>query len=192
MDEFVAKSQLSVIFLCDRLRFLSYRIRGLRDVQKVNANIRIQLDQMTQALIKVGLGSYPNAKVADWSFVHDDPQYASILSSLEELVREDSQLGQQAHEYATSLMNRFGALDGQDFGERASLQFKYVLEETVLSLIMTEIRGYNVEIYRRGMGFVDFLYSGRRGDLMRLLNKSTLDRRFVSIGSESASRTASR
>jgi len=27
MDDFVAKSRLSVIFVCDRLRFLSYKIR---------------------------------------------------------------------------------------------------------------------------------------------------------------------
>jgi hypothetical protein len=46
---------------------------------------------------------------------------------------------------------------------------------------MTEIRGYNVEVYRRGMGFVDYLYSQRPGDLMSILGKSTLDRRFISI-----------
>ena len=30
-----------------------------------------------------------------------------------------------------------------------------------LSLFMTEIKGYNVDTYRRGMGFVDYLYNQR-------------------------------
>jgi len=46
---------------------------------------------------------------------------------------------------------------------------------------MTEIRGFNVEVYRRGMGFVDDLYGERPGELMSLLEKPTLDREFISI-----------
>ena len=46
---------------------------------------------------------------------------------------------------------------------------------------MTEVRGFNVEVYRRGMGFVDDLYSERTAEVMSLLKKSTLERKFISI-----------
>jgi len=46
---------------------------------------------------------------------------------------------------------------------------------------MTEVRGFNFEVYRRGMGFVDDLYSKRPDDLMSFLEKSTLERKFISI-----------
>src|SRR5262245_50563688 len=46
--EFISRSNLSVIFLCDRLRFLSYRIRGEKDVESVNSRIQIQIDQMNR------------------------------------------------------------------------------------------------------------------------------------------------
>jgi tRNA-dependent cyclodipeptide synthase len=181
MFEFIAKSHLSVIFLCDRLRFLSYRIRGETDLRRISANIRIQLAQMTRALMKLGLKSHPNAMIADWSLLEDDPRYLGVLSSLENLIREDRVLRQQTGDYAIELMNRFRGIDGNNRDDRVQLQFQYVIEETALSLYMTEIRGYNVEVYRRGMGFVDYLYSQRSDDLMSILGKSTLDRRFISI-----------
>jgi tRNA-dependent cyclodipeptide synthase len=181
MFEFIAKSHLSVIFLCDRLRFLSYRIRGETDLRRISANIRIQLAQMTRALMKLGLKSHPNATIADWSLLEDDPRYLGVLSSLETLIREDRVLRQQTGDYAIELMNRFRGLDGNNRDDRVQLQLQYVIEETALSLYMTEIRGYNVEVYRRGMGFVDYLYSQRPDDLMSILGKSTLDRRFISI-----------
>jgi tRNA-dependent cyclodipeptide synthase len=181
MFEFVDKSQLSVIFLCDRLRYLSYSIRGDTNLRRISANIRLQLDQMTQALINVGLSSRPNVMIADWSLLHDDSRYFGLLSSLEKLVQENPMLRQRAGDYATELMNRFHGSDGHNLDERIRLQLQYVIEETALSLYMTEIRGYNVEVYRRGMGFVDYLYDQRPADLMSILDKSTLDRRFISI-----------
>jgi hypothetical protein len=46
---------------------------------------------------------------------------------------------------------------------------------------MTEIRGFGIEVYWRGMGFVDALYRERPAELMSLLGNSKLDRKFVSL-----------
>jgi len=181
MTDFVAKSNLSVIFLCDRLRFLSYRIRGETDLEKINANIRTQLEQTTRALIKLGLRSYPNAMIAHWSLLDADPRYEALLSSLERLVREDAVLCQQMQRHAIQLMKRFCGAIKNNLDDRARFQMQYVIEETALSIYMTELLGYSVEVYRRGMGFVDYLYSQRPADLTSILGKTTLDRRFVSL-----------
>jgi len=67
--EFIAKSNVSVIFLCDRLRFLSYRMRGVTDLEAINSRIRIQIDQMNRTLANLELGSYPNVSTVNWSFL---------------------------------------------------------------------------------------------------------------------------
>jgi tRNA-dependent cyclodipeptide synthase len=181
MSDFIAHSKLSVIFLCDRLRLLSYGIRGETHLAKASANIRLQLDQLTRSLFHLGLDAHSNATVADWSFLAGDPRYDRLLASLDELVRGDPALASQLHGRVVALMHRFPGADGADRRQRMALQRQYVIEETALSLYMTEMRGFNVEVYRRGMGFVDDLYRERPAELMALVGKSKLDREFISI-----------
>jgi tRNA-dependent cyclodipeptide synthase len=180
LSRFIAESARSVIFLCDRLRFLSYRIRGETNEAKIVANIRQQLDQMRRTLVNLGLDSHRNASVVDWSFLREDDRYSRLVALLEKLLREDRAVQEQADRYIAQFVARFLSPDGPR-RESIELQRQYLIEETALSLYMTEIRGFNVEVYRKGMGFVDDLYCERPADLMRLLGKSTLDRRFVSI-----------
>jgi tRNA-dependent cyclodipeptide synthase len=195
LSDFVANSKSAVVFLCDRLRLLSYRIRGEVDIERIEANIKLQLDQLTRSLMHLGLRSYPNAKVANWLFLLDDPRYTGLLASLQDFVEKDAALHHKLEDYAGELMDRFRGLSDAGFQERIALQRQYVTEETALSLYMTEIRGFNVEVYRRGMGFVDALYRERPSELMSLLGKSKLDRRFISLEewiARPASRRASR
>jgi hypothetical protein len=70
---------------------------------------------------------------------------------------------------------------GTSLSRGPELQLEYVTEETTLSLYMTEIRGFDVEVYRRGMGFVDYLYTERASDLLILTGKFVLNREFVSL-----------
>jgi tRNA-dependent cyclodipeptide synthase len=181
LSHFIAKSRHSIIFLCDRLRFLSYRIRGETDEARITANIRLQLDQMTRTLINLGLNSHSNAEVVDWSFLQDDPRYAQVVESLEKLVEKDPWVQDQVDRYIAQYIVRFYAPHGPQRDESFQLQRQYLIEETALSLYMTEVRGFNVEVYRRGMGFVDDLYANRAVELMALLKKSALERKFVSI-----------
>jgi tRNA-dependent cyclodipeptide synthase len=181
LSHFIAKSQYSIIFLCDRLRFLSYRIRGETHEARIVKTIRLQIEQINRTLANLGLNSYSNVRVVDWSFLQDDLRYVSLLASLERLVREDPWAQEQADRYVAQFVVRFHAPDGPQHQDAIELQRRYLIEETALSLYMTEVRGFNVEVYRRGMGFIDDLYSERAVKIMSLLKKSTLDRKFISI-----------
>ena len=180
LSHFVAQSRQSVIFLCDRLRFLSYEIRGEANFQRVNTNIRLQLDQITRSLINNGLNSYQNVRVANWSYLEGDSRFGNLVIWLQKLVRDDPRVAQLADDYARSLLSRFGEASWSS-SKSISLQRQYIVEETALSLYMTELQGFNTEIYRRGMGFIDDLYTERRADLMSCLGKHILERRFVAI-----------
>jgi tRNA-dependent cyclodipeptide synthase len=177
--EFVSHSRTSIIFLCDRLRYLSYRIRGESNLDRIDVNIQIQLDQITRALNNVGLGSYSNATVADWSFMQEDPRYVALVSSLEDFVLKDPTIHGVLGTYATQLLSRFSEKPSSE--ESIPIQIQYIIEETSLSMYMTEIRGFNIEVYRRGMGFVDYLYSQRSDDVKNLTKTSKLNRIFVAM-----------
>jgi tRNA-dependent cyclodipeptide synthase len=181
LSHFIAESQCSVIFLCDRLRYLSYRIRGETHEARIVTNIRLQLEQMNRTLVNLGLNSHSNVRVVDWSFMQDDPRYTGVVASLERLVEEDSWAQQQTARYVAQFAVRFGGFDVPLHDDSIRLQRQYILEETALSLYMTEVRGFNVEVYRKGMGFVDDLYSNRAAELMSLLGKPVLERRFISL-----------
>lgn len=180
MNDFIQPSNLSIIFLCDRLRFLSYLIRGETDRQRITSNINIQVGQLSRALIKLGLGSRPNASIADWSFCREDGRYKNLLSKLQQFVRDDTTVRRELDDYVDRLLDIHGR-KGTSVARCAELQFEYVMEETALSLYMTEIRGYHVEVYRRGMGFVDYLYAQRRADLRTLTGNLILNRKFIAL-----------
>jgi tRNA-dependent cyclodipeptide synthase len=180
LSHFVAQSNKSVIFLCDRLRFLSYQIRGEYNFQRVNTNIRLQLDQITRSLMNNGLNSYQNVKVANWSYLEGDSRFGDLVIWLQKLVRDDPRVARLADDYARSLLSRFGEASWSS-SKSISLQRQYIVEETALSLYMTELQGFNTEIYRRGMGFIDDLYTERRADILSCLGKHILERRFVAI-----------
>src|SRR5882724_2156149 len=71
-SEFIAQGHRSIIVLCDRLRLLSYMIRGEDDLPRINEVIKHQLSQMIRTLNNLGLKRYQNVVVADWSFMQDD------------------------------------------------------------------------------------------------------------------------
>jgi hypothetical protein len=185
LSHFIAQSRQSVIFLCDRLRFLSYKIRGETNSQRINTNIRLQLDEFTRSLMNNGLNSHENVKVANWSYLEGDTRFDNLVTWLQKMLRDDPRVGQLADGYAMSLLSRFGEASGKSISPQRSisLQRQYIVEETALSLYMTELQGFNTEIYRKGMGFIDDLYTERRADLMSFLGKRALERKFVSIES---------
>jgi hypothetical protein len=179
--EFISKTNHAVVFLCDRLRFLSYRIRGEANLDRINSNIHIQLDQINRVLVNLGIREYSNIIVANWSFIYDDARFFDVLMSLEKLVREDPEVHRQIHDHCTHLLHRFHGLKGFNLEESMGLQLRFIMEESALSLYMTEIRGYNVELYRRGIGFIDYLYCHKPDSLRAMTGKPILKRKFVAI-----------
>jgi tRNA-dependent cyclodipeptide synthase len=181
IENFISKSEQCVVFLCDRLRFLSYLIRGETNFDQINSNIRIQLDQMSRALAKSGITSYSNVTIANWTFVENDHRFLSLVASLEKLVEEDSEVRRQISSHCSRLLSQFYSFNGPQAVDCIQIQQQYIMEETALSVFMTEIRGFEFEIYRKGMGFVDYLYDQQPDALKSLIGRSSLSRKFIAL-----------
>src|SRR5262249_60552008 len=122
LADFIAPSRQSVIFLCDRLRLLSYRIRGETDLERIGANIRLQLSELTRSLMHLGLRAHPNAVVADWSLLASDPRHDRLLAVLEDFVRVGPILRRKLDDYARQLMYRFRGSEGGAGRDSGALQ----------------------------------------------------------------------
>ena len=181
LTDVLVKASSGVIFLCDRLRYLSYLIRGEPNNDRIGRNIQIQLEQTVRALTNLGLGSLANVTIANWSMLEDDPRYGALLVSVEALLRDVPAVRHEAEVEAAQLLRRFGDPGKLARKQRLKLQLQYITEETALSLYMTEIRGFNVELYRRGKGFVDLLYNEHSDALKSITGKGVLVRKFVSL-----------
>jgi tRNA-dependent cyclodipeptide synthase len=179
--DFLIKASSSVIFLCDRLRYLSYLIRGESNNDRVGRNIQIQLEQTTRALTKLGLGSLADVTIANWSMLEADSRYGALLVSVEALLRDVPAVRAEAQAQAAHVLRRFADQGKLARKERLKLQLQYITEEAALSLYMTEMRGFNVEIYRRGGGFIDYLYDQHADALRSLVGKQVLSRKFVAL-----------
>jgi tRNA-dependent cyclodipeptide synthase len=180
IDNFIVPSNRSVIFCCDRLRLLSYLIRGEMDLERITLNIKSQVEQLTRALVNVGIRSCPHATIVDWSFCQEDRRFHELLFNLKQFIRDDAMVARELNDHLNRLVH-IHSRKGANTAKGDELQFNYLTEETALSLYMTEIRGYNVEVYRRGMGFVDYLYSQRPAELLTLTGNSVLTRRFIAL-----------
>src|SRR5262245_13767917 len=180
IENLIAPSKSSIIFLCDRLRFLSYLMRGETDLNRITSNVKIQVEQMTRALLNLGIRACPHASIVDWSFCRDDDRYIRLSSNLRQLLIDDATIRRELNDHVKRLLVIHGR-KGASLRHGPELQLEYIIEETALSLYMTEIRGYDVEVYRRGMGFVDYLYNERASDLLILTGKLVLNREFISL-----------
>jgi hypothetical protein len=181
VDEFVAESQSSMIVICDRLRYLSYKIRGMTDDTRINANIKTQIAQLRAALDAVGLWNYQKATLATWTLIEDDHRFLELLEFLKNLVASDFSLQSYVDTCVGDMISRFRGELGTIDAIYMNYQRQYVIEETALAIYMTEMRGFESEVYRRSRGFIDVVYEVRPAELVRFLRKPKLQRKFVAL-----------
>ncbi len=174
-------SSESIIFVCDRLRQLVLRARGVLDEDEIARRVRNEVAQVRRRLVNCGMGDIPNVIVGTWDLLDQDPAFQRIRSALEEVADTCLDVRAFLRQLVVSLVGTH--FEQTNVDERlTAIQTEYVLEETALSLFMTEVMGYRVEFYRRmDTGLIVFLYQQRPELLNRMLGKPDLDRTFVSL-----------
>jgi tRNA-dependent cyclodipeptide synthase len=178
-EAFIDPSSSSIIFVCDKLRFLSYRVQGETDSERARKIVRLQTEQFMRALEKVGIVPEPNHMIVDWSYLDDNSRYAEFLKDLNEAIEGDLDLKRRRVEFVSQVLTRASERFEMISPLSSKFEIEYITEETALSLYMTEIVGFNAEIYRRGLGFVDYIYEEKPGILKRLLGRAEMLKQFI-------------
>ncbi len=179
LSEITVYSAESIFFICDRLRYLIYKARGYEDEAKIQQKLEREVVQLKRSLINCGLSKYKNARIETWKFLKDQPGYINILSEVTSICESDRDVSIFLEGLVFQLANRFFS---EINNKVLAIQRSYVLEETALSLFMTELYGFNVEVYQRfNGGLIDLIYKSKANCIRDFLGKSYLQRTFVSL-----------
>lgn len=176
--ELVPCSGRSLVLICDRLRVLTYQMRGFA-AEQAALKVQKEVGEFYHRLENCGFADHDNAVCVTWQFAAQDIRYYDLLNGVEALVAADRDLQAFIEALTDSIAGRFG-LETRPATRR--LQSRYMIEETCVSLFTTELAGYPIEFYRRrDVGLVVELYERKAEDLRRLLDKPRLARRFVAL-----------
>ncbi len=180
MVEVASLSSEAVFFICDKLRYLTYKIRKIEDDQKINLKVETEVHQFKQRLKNCGIENYQNYKIATWSFVSGYRSYHHILNALGIIARNDADVDAYLNHRASCLIDLI--FNGRSNQYNHSIQKQYIIEETALSLFMTEIYGTNYELYRRmDEGLIVYLYQNKLAEVKDILFGRIPKRTFVSL-----------
>ncbi len=178
--EITSLSSESVFFICDKLRYLTYKIRNIDEDERIKSKVKTEVHQFKQRLKNCGIENNKNNKVKTWSFLYESNDYVRILNALNIIVNSDADIRTYLYHHSVSLMKAFfnGPSDKYD----NLLQKQYIVEETALSIFMTEIYGTNIEIYRRmDEGLIVYLYKNKLAKIKDIILGKTPKRIFVSL-----------
>lgn len=179
LKETLIPSAHSTVFLCDRLRVLSYIIRGEEYSEGLRMRVELQLQQQIRTLNNIGYSSYPNIVIKSWSDIEADTKFLDAISGVKSIVARRDCIQEEIYRMSDSLVSRFGSLDhGSD--RSRSLQMEYLVLESALSLYMNEIIGFDYEVYRKGIGLIDYIYDHASDDLLAITS-GRLNRKLVSL-----------
>lgn len=178
VERYVITSRASIFFVCDRLRYLALKAQGEEDAK---ASIRVlKITSDTVRMIEKStsiVGS--RVRVVTWEFVECKPMYRDLVIEIERMLEVDEEVKAFFSQYLKHLVWKFYSVGDQNTWQ---WQRRYIVEETAVSIYMTEVAGYNHELYvRHEYGLVDFLYKFRREALRSFLGKKRLMRRFVDL-----------
>ncbi len=167
LSELLIPSSEAVVFLCDKLRFLSYRIQGENREDDIKKKVALQLYQQTQTLKNLGFADYGNIQIKSWSDVEASIEFQHVLLKTRDLVKNDVIVNNEVLRLSSSLISQFARVEDHS-DETQALQSEYLLLETALSIYMNEVVGFDYEVYRRGLGLIDFLYEIRPAEVLRI------------------------
>jgi len=158
--EIADASAFSLVFLCDQLRHMSYLIRGETNNDDITSKVAAQLTQMRVTLSHCGFAASGKLRVLSWEDIAADARIDRIDQGLEGLIETDAEVAAQARLNCEYFLRKFCG-SGPVQRKTAEIQMRYLVSETALSIYMNECIGFDYEVYRRGSGFVDFLYKTR-------------------------------
>jgi tRNA-dependent cyclodipeptide synthase len=172
----------SEIVICDKLRIIIYKMRQIGDEDFIKDKVNKEVEQFKRMLNNCGISDCKTT-ISTFKLTLNSADYDYLLSRIRILVLSDEIINEYVDVLANKLIVRF--IDNQLIDKKSlQLQKDYIVEETALSLYMTEVLGANVELYRREEeGLIKYLYNEHSSDLMEILNKPFLNRRFLSLES---------
>lgn len=173
----------SALFVpCDGLRYLTYEGRGEQHPERLVE----QQVQDTQNLIRSvveGLQrtrSLPSYEIKLLSEIATTTGFQQTVGSLCDIIASRDSVSLEFKKYCKFWARK---MFGRTSKRIMNIQNKYIIEETALSIYVTEFLGYTDEFYAKGdQMFVNWMYKNVPNDLQNMLKGAQPKREFIELG----------
>ncbi len=166
-----------LLVICDYLRHLAYQIRG-NSSGIIEKRILMEVHEFMKRLRRCGFYRYGIRSMSMMSFVYR-PAYLHIQDRICKLIRDEPLLLEFLAEHSVFTLAKF---DNPNNPDNRDTQIRYFVSETTLGIYLTEILGYENEYYGVfDRGLIVLLYENYQQNLLSIINKNKLDRKFHSL-----------
>ncbi len=169
--------QENMLVICDHLRYLSYKMRGV-DKDIIEKKIVNEVSQFQKTLKNCGYDS-SRITIKNMSSLICGEIYHKIERGIFELIKDEEQIFDYLNELSMFTLDKF---DGREIRNNIDVQIQYFVSETAMSIYVTECLGFENEYYKQfDRGLVVILYEKYNNYLKRILGKDVLSRKFYSL-----------
>lgn len=164
--------------VCDDLYILGQRALGDSNDSKIRSHAFSQSKRIINIITKYKKNNkIENIEVVTWRSLAELQDFKILLKQLENLLENDKIFNDFVNSIIIELKNRY--FNDKQIDKK--LEKQYLLWEIAISIYITEIMGYNVEIYPSSdIDFMNYLYKNYSTPLKKLLNNKKLRRSFFS------------
>lgn len=167
----------SIVVICDHLRYLSYKIRGI-ETDVIRKKLQKEVDEFNKRLFNCG---YENSgiRIENMSSFLSEKKFIDIQIIILNLISEQKPIFEYINELSMFTLDK---IHSEIDVINIDTQLQYFISETALSLYVTELLGFFNEFYKQfDRGLVVILYETYTNYLKSTLHKTTLNRKFHSL-----------
>ncbi len=165
------------LVICDRLRCLSYGIRGV-ERGLIKNKVELEIHQFYSRLQNVSF-DFQLINVQLMTDIFMNVEFNAFANSFYKEISSKTVVSKYIHEIVDYTLDK---LSVQHTDYNVKVQSRYFLEETAMSIYVTEILGFNCEYYKSlDRGLIVLLYDEYPSMIKELVSKTKLSRKFFSL-----------
>lgn len=169
--------QENMLVICDHLRYLSYKMRGI-DTDIIEKKIVNEVSQFQKTLKNCGYDS-SRITIENMSSLICSEIYLKIERGIFKLIKDEEQVFDYLNELSMFTLDKF---EGSEIRNNIDVQIQYFVSETAMSIYVTECLGFENEYYKQfDRGLVVIVYEKYNNYLKRILGTDVLSRKFYSL-----------
>ena len=173
-DSISIHHEKSLVLICDHLRYLSYKLKGLSN-EVIDEKIQKEVREFKARLANCGY-NYSNIKTETMSSYLDNTVFVNLQKEIQNLIYQNKLLFDYLNNLSLLALDKNN--NTQESGNK-DIQIQYFISETSLSIYITEVLGYENEYYKQlDRGLIVILYEKYERSLEKIIEQNKLNRKF--------------
>jgi len=182
-SKYIQTSEATLIVICDDLHAYNLIIRGnCSTIDEAFKKAKKQGENLLNMILNIQkqFTEVEDLRITMWTEIASQNKYTELLQNLKNILEQDKELEAVINEFVTLHIRKFRWSVHKD---AAKWEERYLLQEIIMSIYVTEILGYSRELWENAPDPnspdpIGYLYQNRPELVQRLVGKKTLIRKL--------------